>query len=87
MGLVRLAQYDARTAPLEILYEAVEYPEVAAAFAGFAWHRTQRSTLDVLQVYEQIRPHPGCQLHQRMSVEESVTTWPCEVSRPGAARS
>ena len=56
-GLVRLVHMmreDERAS--EILYEAVEYPEVMALLVSHGIVRNDR-TLDVLQVYEQIRPH------------------------------
>jgi Fe-S cluster biogenesis protein NfuA len=52
--LVHLLREDERGG--EILYEAVEHPEVMALFVSHGLIRTDR-TLDVLQVYEQIRPH------------------------------
>lgn len=68
-GLVRLVHMmreDERAA--EILYEAVEYPEVMALLVSHGIVRSDR-TLDVLQVYEQIRPHLVASSIE-MSVEE-----------------
>ncbi len=52
--LVHMMREDERAA--EILYASVDYPEVMALFVSHGIIRSDR-TLDVLQVYEQIRPH------------------------------
>ncbi len=52
--LVQMLREDERGG--EVLYEAVEHPEVMALFVSHGIIRTDR-TLDVLQVFEQIRPH------------------------------
>jgi hypothetical protein len=52
----------------EVLYAAVEEPEVMALLVAHGIVRTDR-TLDVLQVYEQIRPHLVASSIE-MSVEE-----------------
>lgn len=52
--LVQMLREDERGG--ELLYRAVEEPEVMALFVSHGIIRTDR-TLDVLQVFEQIRPH------------------------------
>ncbi|MCB0901533.1 MAG: hypothetical protein U0R27_04100 [Candidatus Nanopelagicales bacterium] len=52
--LVQMLREDERGG--EVLYRAVEEPEVMALFVSHGIIRTDR-TLDVLQVFEQIRPH------------------------------
>jgi Fe-S cluster biogenesis protein NfuA len=54
IALVQLLREDARGG--ELLYEAVERPEVMALFVSHGLIRTDR-TLDVLRVVEQIRPY------------------------------
>lgn len=54
IALVQLLRGDERGG--ELLYEAVERPEVMALFASHGIIRTER-TLDVLRVVEQIRPY------------------------------
>jgi hypothetical protein len=64
--LVQMLREDERGA--EVLYQAVEAPEVMALFVSHGIIRTDR-TLDVLQVFEQIRPHLIASSVE-MSVEE-----------------
>jgi Fe-S cluster biogenesis protein NfuA len=64
--LVHMMREDERAG--EILYESVERPEVMALFVSHGIIRSDR-TLDVLQVYEQIRPHLIASSIE-MSVEE-----------------
>lgn len=54
VGLVHLMRSDERGG--ELLYEAVEQPEVMALFVAHGIVRTDR-TIDVLRVVEQIRPY------------------------------
>lgn len=54
ISLVQLLREDARGG--ELLYEAVEFPEVMALFVSHGLIRTDR-TLDVLRVIEGIRPY------------------------------
>jgi Fe-S cluster biogenesis protein NfuA len=54
IGLVHVLRADARGG--ELLYEAVEQPEVMALFVSHGIIRTDR-TIDVLRVVEQIRPY------------------------------
>jgi hypothetical protein len=54
IALVQLLRGDARGG--ELLYEAVERPEVMALFVSHGIIRTDR-TIDVLRVVEQIRPY------------------------------
>jgi hypothetical protein len=54
IALVHLMREDARGG--ELLYEAVELPEVMALFVSHGIIRTDR-TIDVLRVVEQIRPY------------------------------
>jgi hypothetical protein len=54
IALVQLLRGDERGG--ELLYEAVERPEVMALFAAHGIIRTDR-TIDVLRVVEQIRPY------------------------------
>ena len=54
IALVQLLRADARGG--ELLYEAVERPEVMALFVSHGIIRTDR-TIDVLRVVEQIRPY------------------------------
>ena len=54
VGLVHLLRSDERGG--ELLYEAVEQPEVMALFVAHGIIRTDR-TIDVLRVVEQIRPY------------------------------
>jgi hypothetical protein len=54
IALVQLLRSDARGG--ELLYEAVEHPEVLALFVSHGLIRTDR-TIDVLRVVEQIRPY------------------------------
>ena len=54
IALVQLLRDDARGG--ELLYEAVEQPEVMALFVSHGIIRTDR-TIDVLRVVEQIRPY------------------------------
>jgi len=54
VALVQLLRNDARGG--ELLYEAVEQPEVMALFVSHGIIRTDR-TIDVLRVVEQIRPY------------------------------
>ena len=54
VGLVHLLRSDERGG--ELLYEAVEQPEVMALFVSHGIIRTDR-TIDVLRVVEQIRPY------------------------------
>lgn len=54
VGLVHLLRTDERGG--ELLYEAVEQPEVMALFVSHGIIRTDR-TIDVLRVVEQIRPY------------------------------
>jgi len=54
ISLVQLLREDSRGG--ELLYEAVERPEVMALFVSHGLIRTDR-TIDVLRVVEQIRPY------------------------------
>ncbi|MCU0295015.1 MAG: hypothetical protein MUD05_03055 [Candidatus Nanopelagicales bacterium] len=64
--LVQMLREDERGG--EILYRAVDEPEVMALFVSHGIIRSDR-TLDVLQVFEQIRPHLIASSIE-MSVEE-----------------
>lgn len=64
--LVQMLRDDPRGG--EILYRAVDEPEVMALFVSHGIIRSDR-TLDVLQVYQQIRPHLIASSIE-MSVEE-----------------
>lgn len=64
--LVQMLREDERGG--EVLYRAVDEPEVMALFVSHGIIRSDR-TLDVLQVFEQIRPHLIASSIE-MSVEE-----------------
>ena len=82
IALVQLLRGDQRGG--ELLYEAVEQPEVMALFVSHGIIRTDR-TIDVLRVVEQIRPYLVTSSIE-MDVESVAATWPTCGSPRAAAR-